>query len=93
MRENNCIYIDWCESHECSSCSLDNLNNLDDVPFYLEKDRSTARIRHLNEVKFRQRCQYIKNLQQRGYAKARYAKNQRKRLKKRMNRRKSKRNK
>ena len=50
MREG-CIYVEFCEVYDCSNCPLDDLDNLNGVPFYLEKDRSASRNRHHGKMK------------------------------------------
>lgn len=55
MRED-CIYVEFCEVSDCSGCPLDDFDNLNDVPFYLEKDRSVSRKRHLSKVKAKKKA-------------------------------------
>lgn len=85
MRED-CIYIDFCETHDCLSCPLDNLDNWGNTHLNQRKDRSVSRKRHHNKVKSKQRLKYVKYLQELSYRKARFAKKSRKRLKKKLNR-------
>lgn len=91
MRED-CIYVEFCEVSDCSGCPLDELDNSRDIPFCMEKDRSASRKRHHGKVKYKQRLKYVKDLQERSYRKARFAKKSKKRLKKKLNRWGAKRN-
>lgn len=51
----DCIYFEFC-AYDCSGCSFENLNNWENIPFYLEKDRATSRKRHLNKVKAKKKA-------------------------------------
>lgn len=51
----DCIYFEFC-AYDCSGCSFENLNNWENIPFYLEKDRATSRKRHLNKVKSKKKA-------------------------------------